>query len=183
MWRSIGIVLAMASVGCAEVYHGDLSFTDEERAIIESSADEMASHTQLSRIRIEWDGDMDAEYRIKKDMPQEGVDRGYFGWSREENDRRTIYLLPGLDHELLLRTTRHEMGHYHGLVHHEGFGVMNPYGINQEKWTDIDLAECKKLGKCGSSSLPVSGCSTGTMLVQAAAPEMAGRVMGRCKMA
>lgn len=148
------VALCATTVGCAlspaePRFHGDVTFTAEERAAIERGDAWLAAQIDADPLGIVWDlphpdriEDAPA-YAIVRARPRIGVGE-YDGALHVLLNPESVNI-PGL--ELL---TAHELGHYRGMGHHDSCGVMTDGGIRDElpQWTPADLAECRRVRLC-----------------------------------
>ncbi len=118
--------------------HGDVTFTDEERAAIERANAFVAEKVGTEAVPIIWDlphpdrADGGGELSITRGT----LDPTHFGntsGSRIELDPMRF----GLNVE---PSAAHEFGHFYGAHHHRGVGIMHPNGSNELVWTGADAA-------------------------------------------
>ncbi len=124
--------LALLLTGCAnsEVFHGDLAFTQEERAAIETGATVASECWGEPRIEIVWDGQINGEgNRIVKAVPTIPFANGQY-WNYKHRD--IIWIHPRLFISGVYMVFAHEVGHYYGHGHHAGPGFLG----------DRDMYEC-----------------------------------------
>jgi len=148
------VALCAIEVGCSlspqePTFHGDVTFTREERAAIERGDVWLAVHAGRDPLGIVWDlphydrvEDAPA-YSIVRARPRIGVGE-YDGQLRVTLNPSAVNL-DGL--ELL---TAHELGHYRGMGHHDACGLMADGAIRDQlpSWTPADDAECRRVGLC-----------------------------------
>lgn len=143
------LLLSLTLTGCAGdfVYHGDLSFSAEERAQIEQAADLMAARTGGGRIEISWDGELGDpvhNHRILRAVPEKtaaawGELKGEYG------PGYTFYVSPETPKGMVGMVMAHELGHWYGMPHHYGYGLMNPWG---GQWSQADVDLCHSVHQC-----------------------------------
>ena len=140
----LALLVALFVVGCfapssAVTWHGDVTFTAEERAKIEAGAAFMSAHAG-EPIAIVWDASHVVgacpELVIRKTP---GVGGEYVGgaWCISLGSDEPE---PGF----LSALAAHELGHWLGLEH-VGAGLMQPFGMALE-WSDADEAEAVRVG-------------------------------------
>lgn len=147
----VGCVAVECLVGCApdHTWHGDTSFTLEERAAIETANEWLASRLGDDAYAIVWDlppGDEAPAYSIRN-----GRVPAPFMATREHHRIRidTSMFSPGPYRiGALTQVTAHEFGHERGMEHHEGEGLMNPIEDTALHWTSLDEDECKRVSAC-----------------------------------
>ena len=150
MKTAIVAALLTFAAGCGpgNVFHGDLAFSEAERAVIEEAAAEMAARTGGELVVIVWDGDVGAgEQRILRRRPPSPTADGQLIFSTG-NVSRSLYVLPELEEPRLRAVAEHEWGHWYGLTHlPEGeAGLMDP-GASGD-WGSADVTECRRVGLC-----------------------------------
>lgn len=152
----IGWLVALGAIemGCAlspkePRFHGDVTFTAEERAAIERGDAWLAAQIGEEPLGVTWDLphpdriDDAPAYSIVRARPPRGVG--------EYDGELRVTINPGLLSPAGLETlAAHELGHYRGMDHHQGAeGIMHD-GIRDEApvWTAEDLAECRRVRLC-----------------------------------
>lgn len=139
-------LLALTLVGCGQdlAFHGDLAFTAEERSAIETGARFVAERTQTPVVEIVWDGDMSARNTIRKQQPLQPEATGSL--TAHDGTDLTLSMRPGFDVDSYRVIAAHEFGHYRGMQHHDGPGLMNLKA--EDSWTGYDQAECQRVRLC-----------------------------------
>lgn len=137
MMRIVAIlVLALAGCSFAHPLHGDVTFTAEERASLVRGDDAIAGHLGRDPVGIVFD----APHPI--DGAPEGpcAEGTIIRTNGSGGSHRPGCLRMGTDiPSYFERLATHELGHWYGLAHHEGPGVMNGDHVSAE-WTAEDEA-------------------------------------------
>ncbi len=120
--------------------HGDVTFTAEERVLVEDAQTYMTERMGVPPRAIVWD----AEHVGGDAAPPWEIQRRDGCWGLSG---RGMALGAGC----LVTSARHEWGHWHGLHHHSGEGVMAVRG--GEAWTGDDAASCVADGYCRAEVL------------------------------
>jgi len=129
-------------------FHGDTAFTDSERAVVEDAATIMAQRTGAPRIQITWDGIYSGPRRILREHPPNKDASGEYVWTPEYG--HTIYISPEVPLYAPLYfkpVVMHEIGHYYGLKHHKGPGLMAEPSA-WDLWNEADIDVCRQAGWC-----------------------------------
>ncbi len=135
-------LFAIAGCGVPTPFHGDVTFTVEERAEIERGAAFLSAHTSGEEISIVWD----APHK------ESGCDPGTIARSQGVG-AATIAgncIVIGIEPNPLMNTAAvaaHEFGHWYGL-RHSSRGLMQPWNIATLEWTEEDEASCVAAGRC-----------------------------------
>ncbi len=157
--RLPALALGLSLMGCGEhvvVFHGDTSFTPEERSQIQRGADLLSEHMHESTIEVVWDlppGTPPPQLSITKKLLRAPEDRGVVGYcdgNRVLIDVEKVRMTGPPDGSLVFAAA-HELGHYWGLDHHESpdgimAGYLSPRSV--PAWSAADQAECKRIGRC-----------------------------------
>lgn len=157
----IGIVAFSLTVSCGEddTYHGDETFTAEERTAIEAGDVWITACTGVDAFPIEWD--------LAHPEPGTIFPRSLRvivkGTTNSERLGATYHhrleIDDGLRADLLVVVAAHEFGHARGLVDlpADTAGVMNPWpgaaaseGPVALEWTAADQDACVEKGVCSS---------------------------------
>ncbi len=119
------------------IIHGDAAFSPEERLVIEAANVETAAFTGRRAYAIVWDGYGDRDTCRAPGIVRRGHDEG-----GATLDQAIMCLFVGMDSSewFLPRLMMHEFGHWYGMCHTPGAGVMNADETGPE-WTDADRAE------------------------------------------
>lgn len=146
--KLIAVVLGVVVAGCSETlpFHGDVTFTAEERAAIEQGTGWLAEHIGRDPFAIVWD----LPHPEVANAPSLSIIRtvdarahgfGYYdGQGRILIDGDGVALNGG---EMMAAVAAHELGHYEGLSHHPGPGIMSDEGLRPIlHWTDEDRDQC-----------------------------------------
>ncbi len=147
--RCLVVLLASLSfVGCAledEPWHGDSSFTREERHEIEAANELVAEMLGVSPSEIAWDAPSRGE-----DEPGNRLDivrRASDGGGHFSGSSGVIYLgVSGREGPLLRALAAHEFAHARGVKHHDYEGIMNPIPM-VPTWTAADAKAALERGK------------------------------------
>ena len=143
---SLAFLLSLASViggcGAGDVFHGDVTFTLEERHSIEHANLWLAATLEEAPFEIVWDLPHPVD-GVEVDISVASIRRGRApsqasnveGWTQGE---RAVSIRVSADHQRLETVTAHELGHCRGLKHHNGPGLMNPHGESKLEWTIWD---------------------------------------------
>lgn len=151
----LALIYACLMCGCGtNVWHGDTSFTPQERDAIESGDAWLAERIGASPHIIIWDLDLSPDddapmYSIRSGVVSEPpiamqshhrirFDRARFDALYELDDRLRYYRM----------CAAHEFGHEAGMHHHDGPGLMNPSPEIDARWTMQDIVECRRSGVC-----------------------------------
>lgn len=157
MKNATSLVL-LALTGCAhtEIFHGDASFSLEERKAFEKAAQTMSERVNAPRIEVVWDGAVHSpQNRIIHIQPTETSQphangKRYLadGVMRKEHGYWTCKIVPGVSLERFQQIAEHEIGHYYGIQHtpEDNSGVMHAFGGSV--WTTADIIQCWKAGLC-----------------------------------
>ncbi len=148
----LAFVLLLA--GCASrpiVFRGDRAFTDQERVLVQMGADFISEKTGRGPIEIVWDlphgsGLFPLPTVRREHLPDprlglrrlDGVIIDADKWSRWGNENALVTI------------SAHEFGHFLGLQHHDGPGIMAPtVGPDAvPTWTAEDQASCVRDEVC-----------------------------------
>ncbi len=143
--RAPSVLCVCALLGCApddERWHGDASFTPDERAAIEAGSAWTAEHVGAAPPVFVWDGEDDSDLNVvRRRVPPAQLcadvhDCTGYAAPRGGGTGGRVWLAPGRVHEAL---AAHEFGHVYGLRHHEERGLMQP--VRPELvWTAADEA-------------------------------------------
>ncbi len=150
-WLLAALLVVLGGCG-SNVWHGETSFTEDERAEIEAGNTWLTFHMGLPADVIVWDlppGGDAPMYSIRDGaVPSPEIARRY-SHHRIRFDREQFSAYP---HDERMRRYRvlaaHEFGHDHGMRHHAGPGVMNELVDINAVWTLQDIAECCRVGEC-----------------------------------
>jgi hypothetical protein len=136
------LALLIGVWGCSETqpFHGDVSFTAEERESVERGNAFLAQHVGQEPFAIVWDGDGTESLAISK-----GVRVGLAG---HNDGTGRIQIGEGMASVRLSAVVAHELGHERGLSHHNGAGLMGIDGTDSLVWTADDQASCELDGIC-----------------------------------
>lgn len=147
------VALALLSFSCGPKYgpwHADESFADEERRAIIDGERWIAERVDEEPAGVVFD----VAHPADDDPGAAGqiIRRpGWGGYCNHENG--VIYIgvlfLHG-EYEPTAALAAHELGHWRGLHHHDGPGVMNPLAADF-RWTAEDQSSCVEAGVCGAS--------------------------------
>ncbi len=152
-WFLVTVMALVSLAGCSpdHVWHGDVSFTDEERQAIEAGAAFVAEQTGQEPLAIVWDlppGD---------EAPNRSIRSGHT--LPNTNAMRLGHLIRIDTAQFvgperigqLAAVTAHEVGHEYGLEHHAGLGIMSEGGCGGTlTWSAGDVAGCIRDGVCAS---------------------------------
>jgi len=147
------LALGASGLGCGAsfepTFHGDVTFSLEERAAIERGDAWLAARIGRDPLGVVWDlphgepASAAPPYSIVRLRPPVGVG--------EYDGRLRVVLNPdAVTLEGLELLTAHELGHYRGMGHHNERGVMQEGGIRDELpvWTAADAEECRRVRLC-----------------------------------
>lgn len=129
-------------------WHGSTSFTQEQRADIETSANWMADRLGKGSPSFTWDISDDSECTwcvVKGDL--NGTKLAFATLEAKVIVDQAAAEANGLGREAYQHMFAHEFGHAHGMVHHGGPGIMDP-GIDSSAslvWTLADYDVCVQL--------------------------------------
>lgn len=141
------VVVAVNGIGCSEIggprLRGDVTFTAEERAAIERGEEWLATQVGADPFGIVWDLPHPARpedapaYSVTRARPVRGV--GFYDGHYRVTLNPDATTIDGLE-----RFTAHEIGHFRGLDHHIGCGLMSDEGQRDTlpEWTPEDEHAC-----------------------------------------
>lgn len=117
-----------------EVWHGDVTFTPTEREEIERGYKFLARRVGAKRLDIVWDAPHDelAPCPFATICRREEINGGRFIGQYTDN---AIAIVPTAN---IAAVAAHEFGHWKGLDHHPGPGLMNPAAPAIPMWTVDD---------------------------------------------
>jgi hypothetical protein len=129
--------------GCTsrvQVLHGDLAFTLEERAQIESGLNDMAALTRFDHtFEVVWDLTVCSGPNTVCSGPPDGLDGLH--------SRQSMLVKAGLSPVRCHTVAMHEAGHMFGMDHHDGVGIMSKTG-SSPTWTGADQELCVRSDVC-----------------------------------
>ena len=133
----------------SDVWHGDVTFTTEERALIEQGAAFLSAHTKQGAIQIVWDAPH-AAYSDET-CPVMHIVRQARGAKVGGRASTTCMHLDEkpewVENDQWAGMVSHEWGHTRRLKHHNGTGLLQP--INPPLlWTEEDQSACVAAGSC-----------------------------------
>lgn len=131
--------VALALVGCCgpDIWHGDVTFTPEERLLVESGNFYVAGNIGESYFHIVWD----LRHRDGKCVAELSILRRPYTTDGAQTVGGSCIYLGTLDKGHIEASAAHEFGHQHGLGHlGEGqTGLMQPVNPRLQ-WTADDEA-------------------------------------------
>ena len=135
---AIVLALLVSLQGCsfAHPLHGDITFTPEERAAIERGDALIADRVGRDPVGVVWDAPHPIDDQPEGPCVQGTIIRtkGIGG-----SHRRGCLRIGTDDPAYFERVATHELGHWYGLCHHDGPGIMND-AVTSAEWTIEDEA-------------------------------------------
>lgn len=131
----LGLLLMCAGCSFEHPLHGDVSFSPDERAAVERGNVWLAEQIGREPVGIVWDLPHGEE-------PELAIIRAPMPYGRGLTTKGRIYLpeqIYSLDK--LAALSAHEFGHFQGLAHHAGPGIMNE-AVQTLTWTAEDQTAC-----------------------------------------
>lgn len=145
--RRLAVLLVLPLLGCGddEAWHADPSFSAEEREAIVDAEAWMSSRVGRPSRGVVFDGGDRCVTRCIHRWSRPG------GWYERDEARgvqislnpegRILDTAHGRTAYRFKALVAHELGHYFGLRHHDGKGVMNEEALTFT-WTEASAASC-----------------------------------------